>query len=293
MDLSSDQSLQKEQKRERTMALMWIGIPVLVVGVIGGLYMSFSWNRKSGMASTATRPSTSLNEKTGLLGQRVVTSQVREEFPPSPTRDLYRALSPGYSPTGDLEWQDEFDFDVESGDQGFKQMLLPKLQLLQNQLINEFYDADKIETKKKLSLEDKLQTKARITGDTQVQCETVPLADRQSIQTKPQSTAVTPVHCEANHSVNREAIQTKSQTTKSTQVQCKTKQSVDKDMIQAKTHIKIDNPSNYGAIKSSQHFKTSSSKKLRVRFADESLPGRNRTDEDKERFRRLQRMERR
>jgi len=43
MDLSSDQSLQKEQKRERTMALMWIGIPVLVVGVIGGLYMSFSW----------------------------------------------------------------------------------------------------------------------------------------------------------------------------------------------------------------------------------------------------------
>lgn len=34
---------QKEQKRERTMALMWIGIPVLIVGVIGGLYMSFSW----------------------------------------------------------------------------------------------------------------------------------------------------------------------------------------------------------------------------------------------------------
>lgn len=97
-----------------------------------------------------------VNEKTGLLGQRVVTSQVREEFPPSPTRDLYRALSPGYSPTGDLEWQDEFDFDVESGDQGFKQMLLPKLQLLQNQLINEFYDADKIETKKKLLLEGKV-----------------------------------------------------------------------------------------------------------------------------------------
>ena len=86
----------------------------------------------------------------------MVTSQVREEFPPSPTRDLYRALSPGYSPTGDLEWQDEFDFDVESGDQGFKQMLLPKLQLLQNQLINEFYDADKIETKKKLLLEGKV-----------------------------------------------------------------------------------------------------------------------------------------
>lgn len=34
---------QKEQKRERTMALIWIGIPVLIVGVIGGLYMSFSW----------------------------------------------------------------------------------------------------------------------------------------------------------------------------------------------------------------------------------------------------------
>ena len=85
-----------------------------------------------------------------------MTSQVREEFPPSPTRDLYRALSPGYSPTGDLEWQDEFDFDVESGDHGFKQMLLPKLQLLQNQLINEFYDADKLETKKKLLLECKV-----------------------------------------------------------------------------------------------------------------------------------------
>lgn len=97
-----------------------------------------------------------VNEKTGLLGQRVVTSQVREEFPPSPTRDLYRALSPGYSPTGDLEWQDEFDFDVESGDQGFKQMLLPKLQLLQNQLINEFYDTDKKETKKKLMPESKV-----------------------------------------------------------------------------------------------------------------------------------------
>ena len=91
-----------------------------------------------------------VNEKTGLLGQRVVTSQVREEFPASPTRDLYRALSPGYSPTGDLEWQDEFDFDVESGDQRFKQMLLPKLQLLQNQLINEFCDASKLETKKKI-----------------------------------------------------------------------------------------------------------------------------------------------
>ena len=91
-----------------------------------------------------------VNEKTGLLGQRVVTSQVREEFPASPTRDLYRALSPGYSPTGDLEWQDEFDFDGESGDQRFKQMLLPKLQLLQNQLINEFCDASKLETKKKI-----------------------------------------------------------------------------------------------------------------------------------------------
>ena len=86
----------------------------------------------------------------------MVTSQVREEFPPSPRRDLYRALSPGYSPTGDLEWQDEFDFGVESGDHGFKQMLLPKLQLLQNQLINEFYDADKLETKKKLLLECKV-----------------------------------------------------------------------------------------------------------------------------------------
>ena len=98
-----------------------------------------------------------VNEKTGLLGQRVVTSQVREEFPASPTRDLYRALSPGYSPTGDLEWQDEFDFDVESGDQRFKQMLLPKLQLLQNQLINEFCDASKLETKKKI-LNSKVNT---------------------------------------------------------------------------------------------------------------------------------------
>lgn len=94
-----------------------------------------------------------MNEKTGLLGQRVVTSQVREEFPPSPTRDLYRALSPGYSPTSDLEWQDEFDFEMEPGDQGFKQMLLPKLQMLQNHLINEFYDSEKIETKRKKLLE--------------------------------------------------------------------------------------------------------------------------------------------
>ena len=94
-----------------------------------------------------------MNDKTGLLGQRVVTSQVREEFPPSPTRDLYRALSPGYSPTGDLEWQDEFDFEMEPGDQGFKQMLLPKLQMLQNHLINEFYDSEKMETKRKKLLE--------------------------------------------------------------------------------------------------------------------------------------------
>lgn len=99
----------------------------------------------------------SVNEKTGLLGQRVVTSQVREEFPASPSRDLYRALSPGYSPTGDLEWQDEFDFEMEgSGDQGFKQMLLPKLQMLQKQLINEFYDVDKMETKTKKLLESKV-----------------------------------------------------------------------------------------------------------------------------------------
>lgn len=88
-----------------------------------------------------------------MLGQRVVTSQIREEFPASPSRDLYRALSPGYSPTGDLEWQDEFDFDVASGDQRFKQMLLPKLQLLQNQLITEFYDMEKREAKKKLLVE--------------------------------------------------------------------------------------------------------------------------------------------
>lgn len=98
----------------------------------------------------------SVNEKTGLLGQRVVTSQIREEFPASPTRDLYRALSPGYSPTGDLEWQDEFDFEMESGDQGFKQMLLPKLQMLQKQLINEFYDGDNIDMKKKKLLESKV-----------------------------------------------------------------------------------------------------------------------------------------
>lgn len=83
----------------------------------------------------------------------MVTSQIREEFPASPSRDLYRALSPGYSPTGDLEWQDEFDFDVASGDQRFKQMLLPKLQLLQNQLITEFYDMEKKEAKKKLLVE--------------------------------------------------------------------------------------------------------------------------------------------
>lgn len=85
-----------------------------------------------------------------------MTSQVREEFPASPTRDLYRALSPGYSPTGDLEWQDEFDFEMESGDQGFKQMLLPKLQMLQKHLINEFYDGDKVETKKIKLLENKV-----------------------------------------------------------------------------------------------------------------------------------------
>jgi len=159
MDLSSDEVSQKEQKRERTMALMWIGIPVLIVGVIGGLYMSFSWNRKSGMPSTVTRPSAALNEKTGLLGQRVVTSQIREEFPASPTRDLYRALSPGYSPTGDLEWQDEFDFEMEYGDQGFKQMLLPKLQMLQKQLINEFYDGDNMETKKKEDTREQVEAK--------------------------------------------------------------------------------------------------------------------------------------
>ena len=81
---------------------------------------------------------------------------MREEFPASPSRDLYRALSPGYSPTGDLEWQDEFDFELEPGDQGFKQMLLPKLQMLQKQLINEFYDGDIIETKKKKLLESKV-----------------------------------------------------------------------------------------------------------------------------------------
>ena len=100
-----------------------------------------------------------MNEKTGLLGQRVVTSQVREEFPSSPSRDLYRALSPGYSPTsGDLEWQDEFELsDVESAsDHGFKKMLLPRLQLLQKQLINEFYEGDKTETKRQL-LESKVR----------------------------------------------------------------------------------------------------------------------------------------
>lgn len=107
----------------------------------------------------------SVNEKTGLLGQRVVTSQIREEFPASPTRDLYRALSPGYSPTGDLEWQDEFDFEMESGDQGFKQMLLPKLQMLQKQLINEFYDGDNMEMKKKKILESKVGKSIELNGN--------------------------------------------------------------------------------------------------------------------------------
>ncbi|XP_044183540.1 uncharacterized protein LOC114975600 isoform X2 [Acropora millepora] len=241
MDLSSDESLQKEQKRERTMALMWIGIPVLIVGVIGGLYMSFTWNRKSGISSTVTMPSSSLNEKTGLLGQRVVTSQIREEFPASPSRDLYRALSPGYSPTGDLEWQDEFDFDVASGDQRFKQMLLPKLQLLQNQLITEFYDMEKREAKKKLLVEGifEIQQKAKTTR------ESVTHSELFSFQ--------------------------------------------DIEMVQPQTQIKIDNPLNNGAVS----LKTPNKKLKSVRFADDCPSGLNHTDEDKEHFRWLQKMERR
>lgn len=241
MDLSSDESLQKEQKRERTMALMWIGIPVLIVGVIGGLYMSFTWNRKSGISSTVTMPSSSLNEKTGLLGQRVVTSQIREEFPASPSRDLYRALSPGYSPTGDLEWQDEFDFDVASGDQRFKQMLLPKLQLLQNQLITEFYDMEKREAKKKLLVEGifEIQQKAKTARESTTHSELFSFQDI--------------------------------------------------EMVQPQTQIKIDNPLNNGAVS----LKTPNKKLKSVRFADDCPSGLNHTDEDKEHFRWLQKMERR
>ncbi|XP_022793143.1 uncharacterized protein LOC111332124 isoform X2 [Stylophora pistillata] len=263
MDLSSDEVSQKEQKRERTMALMWIGIPVLIVGVIGGLYMSFSWNRKTGMPSTVTRPSGALNEKTGLLGQRVVTSQVREEFPPSPTRDLYRALSPGYSPTGDLEWQDEFDFEVEPGDQGFKQMLLPKFQMLQNHLINEFYDSEKMETKTKKLLDTKIQQKPQITTISPVQ----------------------PPSDQSNHSQK-----TKSQSTVIDLAQ--SERTLTRQIIEPKSHFTTD------CVMRSQTFKTTRRqpypvRKLRVRFADESPPRRNLTDEDKERFKRLQKMERR
>ncbi|KAJ7390600.1 hypothetical protein OS493_023989 [Desmophyllum pertusum] len=295
MDLSSDEVSQKEQKRERTMALMWIGIPVLIVGVIGGLYMSFTWNRKSGMPSTVTRPSAALNEKTGMLGQRVVTSQVREEFPASPSRDLYRALSPGYSPTGDLEWQDEFDFEMEgSGDQGFKQMLLPKLQMLQKHLINEFYDVDKMETKTKKLLESKIQQKSEIVAESP---DTDDSFHRETIQQKPQITAQSPVQSDALHSIERQTIQEKSETTADSAVQSeRIRRSANRQLqaTQAKPVVKAYSPVKSQTLrKFDRQTKISSSRKLRVRFADVNPPGRNLTDEDKERFKRLQRMERR
>ncbi|XP_068751351.1 uncharacterized protein [Montipora capricornis] len=270
MDLSSGESLQKDQKRERTMALMWIGIPVLIVGVIGGLYMSFSWNRKSGISSTITRPSSSLNEKTGLLGQRVVTSQIREEFPASPSRDLYRALSPGYSPTGDLEWQDEFEFDVGSGDQRFKQMLLPKLQFLQNHLINEFYDIEKLEAKKRLLLEGhfEIQQKAKVVTGNLSQSELFSFEDTDTIQIK--------AHVSEEFST-----------------EFPTQPSVDEQQIQPRTQIIFDNPILYGAENLSQKSKTSEKRLKLVRFSDDTSTGMNRTDEDKEHFRWLQTMERR
>ena len=98
-----------------------------------------------------------VDEKTSLLNQKVVTSQVREEYSATPRRDLYRALSPGYSPPGytpqaDLEWQDEFELGVqyELDDSGYKTKLLPKLRLLQQQLNLEFSEQDNYEAKKTL-----------------------------------------------------------------------------------------------------------------------------------------------
>ena len=95
-----------------------------------------------------------MDEKTSLLNQRVVTSQVREEFSASPRRDLYRALSPGYSPpnytqSSDLEWQDEFQLGTERelNDNGYKTMMLHKLKLLQKQLSMEFWNQGRGESK--------------------------------------------------------------------------------------------------------------------------------------------------
>ena len=108
-----------------------------------------------------------VNEKTGLLGQRVVTSQIKEEYPPSPTRDLYRALSPGYSPApNDLEWQDEFGFvEYEPDDFGFKKILMPQLEMLQKHLSQEFGELDKTDIKKICS-ESKVNTKSRCVRET-------------------------------------------------------------------------------------------------------------------------------
>ena len=90
-----------------------------------------------------------MNEKTGLLGQRVVTSQIKEQYPPSPTRDLYRALSPAYSPIAhDLEWQDEFEFGCGPHDSGLKKILMPHLQILQKHLTQEFGEIEKGDAKR-------------------------------------------------------------------------------------------------------------------------------------------------
>ncbi|EDO45883.1 predicted protein [Nematostella vectensis] len=141
MDLSDDEVSAKEQKRERTMALMWIGIPVLVVGVIGALYMSFSWTGRSRISSASSR---SIDEKTGLLGQRVTTSRVREEFKASPARHLYRALSPAYSPPQrDLEWQDEFHFNMGVQKQTMLKLVLPQLEDLKKHVEQDLSIEDK------------------------------------------------------------------------------------------------------------------------------------------------------
>lgn len=84
-------------------------------------------------------------------------SQICEEFLVLLICDFYCVLFFGYLLIGDFEWQDEFDFEMEFGDQGFKQMFFFKLQMLQKQLINEFYDGDNMEMKKKKILESKVR----------------------------------------------------------------------------------------------------------------------------------------
>ncbi|XP_065051746.1 uncharacterized protein LOC135681293 isoform X2 [Rhopilema esculentum] len=109
MNLSDEDRVSaKEQAKENTFALMWLGIPVIVVLSVGAMYTCFAWSKAPRRRHVVVK-----DGKPKLPEDEViVTNTVKEDFPGSPNRYLYSSYT---SPSpSDLEWEHVWDFLTNS-----------------------------------------------------------------------------------------------------------------------------------------------------------------------------------